>query len=926
MNATRPRPDWRATVFLPQTAFPMRAGLPDLEPRLLERWAREDAYGQLRRLRRGRPRYLLHDGPPYANGPIHLGHAMNHIWKDLVIRTRSMLGYDAPYVPGFDCHGLPIEWRVEELNRDKGIAKGDIPLSEFRAQCRAYAAHWVDVQRRQLARLGVWGEWERPYLTMDFAAEAAIAAELLKFAETGQIYRGARPVLWSPIEQTALAEAEVEYDEVVSTQVDVGFPIVAAPGAPELVGALAVVWTTTPWTLPVNRALAFAPDVAYAVCARPDGPPVLVAEALVEALVSRAGRPLSPVARVAGEALAGALAQHPWRNLGGVFASPRPLLAGAFVTTGQGTGLVHLAPDHGEDDFALCVAHGIEPLFIVGPDGRYRPDWPVVGGRSVFDVNDPDGPVCTALREAGALLSAGPYRHAYPHSWRSKGRLIYRCTPQWFVAMDRDLGDGTTLRGRALAEIGRVRWFPPKGETRIRAMVEGRPDWVLSRQRAWGVPLPLFVDRATGAYLRDADVNARILNAFAQEGVDVWWTADPRRFLGDAYDPEAWERVTDVVDVWFDSGCTHAFVTEARLGADRADLYLEGSDQHRGWFQSSLLVACGTRGHAPYRAVLTHGMTLDEQGRKMSKSLGNVIDPMDVVERHGADVLRLWCATVDFTEDTRFGPQALELATESYRKLRNTLRYFLGAVAGFTDAERVPVADMPPLERWVCARLAQLDAELRALVERHDYARYAAQLLRFAADDLSAFAFDVRKDSLYCDPPRSPKRRAWRTVLAIGFEAFAKWLAPILVFTTEEAWAHRFGPDAPSIHFATWDGIDPAWRDPEIEDQMGRVLMLRAAAHEALEGLRRQKAIGSFLAAELEVEAADPADLAAFAGLDLPELLLVARVALSHRPQGPRFAVHARRTDLPRCDRCWRHLPDVDAASGLCGRCVAAVA
>ncbi len=924
MDATKQRGDWRSTVFLPQTDFPMKAGLPETEPKLLARWEAEGAYAALRRARAGAPRYILHDGPPYANGDMHLGHAMNHIWKDLVIRTRTMLGFDAPYVPGFDCHGLPIEWRVEELNRAKGISKGDIPLAEFRAQCRAYAAHWVDVQRAQLRRLGMWGEWDNPYLTMSFDAEAAIARELLTFAETGQIYRGAKPVMWSPVEQTALAEAEVEYEEIVSTQVDVAFAIVEAPNAPELVGADALIWTTTPWTLPVNRALAYGAELAY-LLVEVRGRRILVAEALLEDVERRLGAPLAVLRTVPGTALAGAVARHPWHRLGGFFAEPRPLLAGSFVTTEQGTGLVHMAPDHGEEDFALCKAHGIDPVFVVGPDGSYRADWPVVGGQHVYKVNDPDGPICSALREAGALLSASAdYRHSYPHSWRSKKKLIYRCTPQWFVHMDRDLGDGTTLRQRALKAIAETRWIPPKGEARIRAMVESRPDWVLSRQRAWGVPLPLFVDRRTGDYLRDPEVNARILAAFEAQGVDIWWTADPQTFLGNRYSAADFEQVTDVVDVWFDSGCTHAFVTGPRLGAAQADLYLEGSDQHRGWFQSSLLEACGTRGRAPYKAVLTHGMTLDEQGRKMSKSLGNVIDPLKVIGENGADVLRLWCATVDFTEDTRFGRTALQTTADSYRKFRNTLRYLLGALAGFGAAERVAVADMPALERWVHARIAALDAELRFHVEAHAYSRMVAALARFVNEDLSAFAFDVRKDSLYCDPQPSPRRRAWRTTLATLFDWLVAWLAPVLVFTSEEAFGHRHGPAAGSVHQRTIPPVDPAWRDPELEADMERLLALRAAAFDTLEALRRDKAIGSFLQAELSVAAADPADRAALARLDLAELLLVAEVRLGPG-SGPRFAVSAGRTGHARCDRCWRHLPDVDAGSGLCARCTGAV-
>jgi isoleucyl-tRNA synthetase len=626
--------------------------------------------------------------------------------------------------------------------------------------------------------------------------------------------------------------------------------------------------------------------------------------------------------------LVGAIARHPLHHLGGFFAEPRPLLPGDFVTTDQGTGLVHMAPDHGEDDFLLCKAHGIDPLFVVGPDGTYRADWPLVGGAHVYKVNAPDGPICSALDESRALLSASAdYRHSYPHSWRSKAKLIYRCTPQWFVAMDRDLGDGTTLRSRALKAIGETRWFPPKGEARIRAMVEGRPDWVLSRQRAWGVPITLFVKKGTGDYLRDPQVNARIREAIAREGADAWWTTDPQAFLGNDHSAQDYEQVMDILDVWFDSGSTHAFVTEARLKADQADLYLEGSDQHRGWFQSSLLEACGTRGRAPYKAVLTHGMTLDEQGRKMSKSLGNVIDPLKVIEESGADVLRLWCATVDFTEDSRFGKSALATTIDSYRKLRNTLRYLLGALGGFSAEERVAPADMGPLERWVLSRLATLDAELRQYLEGHQYSRYIASIAAFAQQDLSAFLFDVRKDSLYCDPVTAPRRRAYRSLLEILFEALVRWLAPILVFTTEEAWQHRHGPDAPSVHFSTFATLDPAWRDPALEARMEAALALRAAAFEALEALRRDKRIGSFLAGRLDVTAG-AADRALLDGLDLAELLLVAEVRLAPGdvPEGARFGAVAGVADLARCDRCWRHLPDVDAGSGLCTRCAGAVA
>ncbi len=931
MTQARPAGDYRHTVFLPETGFPMRANLAETEPRILARWAGEDAHATLRRLRAGAPRYILHDGPPYANGHMHLGHALNHVLKDLVVRSRSMMGFDSPYVPGWDCHGLPIEWRVEEQNRAEGRSKRDIPVLALRAQCRAYAAHWVEVQREELQRLGIWGAWDRPYLTMDFEAEAAIAAEFLKFVDLGLVYRGAKPVLWSPVEQTALAEAEVEYEEIVSTQVYVAFPLDRVPAAPDLAGAAALVWTTTPWTLPVNRAIAFAPDIDYALvrldgagaAGRADGPPgrLLVAEALLEAVAARLARPLVAERRVPGSALAGARARHPLAALHPVFAEPRPLLAGDFVSTDQGTGLVHLAPDHGEDDFRLCRAHGIDPLLAVGPDGTFRADWPLVGGQHVFRVNDPDGPVVAALRAQGALLAASAdWRHSYPHSWRSKKKLIYRCTPQWFVAMDRDLGDGTTLRTRALSAIGRTRWIPAQSENRIRAMVDGRPDWVLSRQRAWGVPLPLFVHRETGRILRDPAVDARILDAFRAEGADAWWAREAQWFLGRDHAAADYEQVRDILDVWFDSGTTFAFVTEARLGAEAADLYLEGSDQHRGWFQSSLLAAAATRGRAPYRAVYTHGMTLDERGRKMSKSLGNVVDPARLLADSGADVLRLWVASTDTTEDQRIGPRALQTATEAYRKLRNTLRYLLGALNGFGTAERVPVASMPALERWTLSRLAALDPELDRHLEEFAFARYTQALLDLAVRDLSAFVFDVRKDCLYCDAPSDPRRRAYRTMLAHLFDWLVTRLAPVLVFTAEEAWGHR--GRAGSVHHALFARADPAWRDPALEARMGRLRALRALVTAAIEPLRREKVIGSSLEAEVVLET-DPETASILDPQAFAELCLVASVLVRSGTSGDRAT--AGPTNRPRCARCWRHLPDVSAETGLCTRCEAAV-
>ena len=947
--------DYRSTVFLPKTDFPMKAGLPQKEPGILARWQEQDIYAKTREARAGREKFVLHDGPPYANGDMHIGHALNHILKDMVVRTQTLLGKNAPYVPGWDCHGLPIEWKVEEEYRKKKKNKDEVPAEEFRAECRAYAQNWVNVQREQLKRLGVNGDWDKPYLTMDFQAEATIVTELLKFAEHDMLYRGAKPVMWSPVEKTALAEAEVEYEDIVSTQIDVAFEITESP-IEELVGAHAVIWTTTPWTIPTNQALAYGPDIEYALF-NLHGQMVLAAVPLFEALEKRY-RAANPSLDIQGEAqgrvsgiflgsaLAGTLARHPMHALGGFFAEPRPLLAGDFVTTESGTGLVHMAPDHGEDDFLLCKANGIGPKFVVEADGKYREDWGWLGGQgSVINpkFNAPDGPICADLREAGALLAASAdYKHSYPHSWRSKAKVIFRCTPQWFVPMDKVLGhlpsktraerrwegeggaidpqDETaeaspTLREAALDAIAETRFVPEKGRNRIGAMVEGRPDWVLSRQRAWGVPITLFVDRKSGEYLVDAEVNARIIAAIREIGVDAWSDARAQEYLGTKYSADDYERVVDILDVWFDSGSTHAFVLESGRWPElvpaedhvgpTADLYLEGSDQHRGWFQSSLLESCATRGHAPYKAVLTHGFTMDAKGFKMSKSLGNTISPIKVMETNGADIIRLWALSVDYTEDHRIGDEILKGVADQYRKLRNTLRYLLGALDGFSDDEKLPVEEMPELERYVLSLLAGVDATLRKAVADFDFNTYVRTLLDFCNEDLSAFFFDIRKDCLYCDAPSDPKRRAYRTVLDTLFHALVRYAAPVTVFTAEEVWQSRF-PGSESVHLLEWPEV------PAVEADAARwadLRALRVKVTEAIEPLRREKIVGSSLAATVTVPASAPEG-------DLAELFITAKV---ERGQGDDVTVSPS-TDH-KCGRCWRHLPEVSEDGDLCDRC-----
>ena len=972
-DAATPTRDYRDTVFLPKTDFPMKAGLAAKEPEILARWEKIGLYDRLREQRSGRERFILHDGPPYANGDIHMGHAMNKVLKDIIVRSQSLLGKDAPYVPGWDCHGLPIEWKVEEAYRAKKLNKDDVPVAQFRAECRAYAEKWVAVQRAEFERLGVMGDWADPYLTMNYEAEAAIVGELLKFAQSGQLYRGAKPVMWSPVEKTALAEAEVEYEDIVSTQIDVAFEIMDAPNAPELVGAHAVIWTTTPWTIPVNQALAYGPDATYALYQIYDYK-VLIANDLWQGLTKRVEASLGDAlgggqGRISGiflgSVLEGATARHPMHALGGFFANPRPFLPGDFVTTDAGTGLVHMAPDHGEDDFELCKQYGIDPVFAVDGAGMYRADWAWLGGQgSVINKKfvSADGPICADLRAAGALLAASDdYAHSYPHSWRSKAKVIFRATPQWFIPMDREseplpfrggIGGGgapqapppvdgphpnpspegegladsnnATLREIALDAIAATRWVPARAENRITAMVAGRPDWVISRQRAWGVPIALYVNRATGAYLDDPTVNARIVAAFKEQGADAWYTGQHQALLGDAYDLADYEPANDILDVWFDSGCTHVFTVEERYGEGvRANLYVEGSDQHRGWFQSSLLESCGTRGRAPYDAVLTHGFALDGQGRKMSKSLGNVVDPLKIIGESGADILRMWVASTDYFDDVKIGNEVLATASDAYRKLRNTFRYLLGALDGFDEAEAVPVADMPELERYILHRLAMLDTELREAVGGYEFNRYTRLLTDFAQDDLSAFFFDIRKDVLYCDAPGSPTRRAYRTVLDLLYHALVRYAAPVLCFTAEEVWQARFPSEDGSVHFLEWPVIPKEWHTGlQLRAKWSDVRTARQLVTEAIEPYRRTKEVRSSLEAEIVLAVAEPWVRESFTLLDLAELFIVSNVLVSS-DEGKVIVV---RTTNHKCGRCWRHLPEVTENGTLCARCDSVVA
>ena len=999
--------DYSKTLFLPKTDFPMRAGLPAKEPELLKRWADIDLYGKLRAAGQGRPKFVLHDGPPYANGNIHIGHALNKILKDLVTRSQQMTGKDSNYVPGWDCHGLPIEWKIEEEYRAKGQNKDAVPIVEFRRQCRDFARKWVDIQREEFKRLGVTGDWAHPYETMSFSAEATIAREIMAFAANGLLYRGSKPVMWSVVEKTALAEAEVEYEDHVSDTVFVAFPVRSGGSSGSnddviqtVARAAVVIWTTTPWTLPANRAICYSRKISYGiyeVTAAPEqnwakvGSTYLLADALADSVLKSAK--VSKYRRLCDVPPTHMPMScfHPLREMPG-YDFEVPLLQGEHVTDETGTGFVHTAPSHGRDDFDVWTAQfrhlqsmGVATRipYTVDADGFLTADAPGFEGRRVIDdkgnKGDANDAIIKALIESGNLVARGRLKHQYPHSWRSKKPLIFRNTPQWFIALDQGFaldaeppfplagkgrdggqdvlygaGGGTptpnpspqgggeargsnqpTLRGIALDEIARTRWVPAAGETRINGMIANRPDWVVSRQRAWGVPIAIFVDKEFRPLVDEA-VNARILAAFGKEGADAWYNEGAReRFLGERVS-EDWTKIDDVLDVWFDSGSTHAFTLEdpkafpGLAGIDRLRdggrdevMYLEGSDQHRGWFHSSLLEACGTRGRAPYDAVLTHGFVLDEHGRKMAKSVGNVVSPQTVIKDSGADILRLWVAASDYSDDLRIGPEILKTFVETYKKLRNTIRWMLGALGHYDASQTVGMGEMGELERLMLHRLAELDAEIREAYARFDYKRVVARLTMFLNTDLSAFYFDIRKDALYCDAPSSVRRRGSLEVIEQVFRRVTLWLAPILAFTAEEAWLSRY-PDATSVHLESFADVPQAWRDPALAAKWEKVRAVRAVVTGALEIERAQKRIGASLEAVPRVFTADAALREALAGVDFADVCITSDIEIVagegpddafRLAEVPGVAVVPRRAEGRKCARSWRISTEIGADS-----------
>ena len=954
--------DYSATLFLPETEFPMRAGLPDREPIWLKRWQDMDIYERQREQAKDRPLFTLHDGPPYANGNIHIGHALNKVLKDLVSRSMQMLGHNAAYVPGWDCHGLPIEWKIEEQYRAKGKDKNEVPVVEFRQECRAFAENWVDIQREEFKRLGILGEWDNPYLTMSFDAEAQIARELMKVSMSGQLYRGSKPVMWSVVERTALAEAEIEYADYESDTIWVKFPVsrirtVDGRDTDEIIahrehltGASVVIWTTTPWTIPANRAISFSSKIEYGVYEVTDAPAenwakmgdkLIMADKLAAEVFAKAK--VAGFVRLQGvpaSVLAGISAHHPLRGHGGGYEFDVPLLDGEHVTDDAGTGFVHTAPGHGLDDFEIWMNStrylqglGIDPAipYAVDDGGFYTKDAPGFDGARVIDDNgkkgDANSKVIAALAEHGNIIARGRVKHQYPHSWRSKKPVIYRNTPQWFVYMDKAIEgvEGDTLRVRALNAIDKTKFYPAAGQNRLRAMIADRPDWVLSRQRAWGVPITVFVHKETAEILKDEAVNHRIAQSFEEEGADAWYKPGAaERYLGSAYKVDDYEMVTDVLDVWFDSGSTHSFVLRNKQKWPHlkfpASMYLEGSDQHRGWFHSSLLESCATNGYAPYDSVLTHGFTMDGEGKKMSKSLGNTVAPQDIIKQYGADILRLWVASSDYSEDLRLGKEIIQTTVDAYRKLRNTLRWLLGNLAHFQADDVVDFRDMPELERLMLHRLAQLDEGVRSAYREYDYRKVVTLLSNFMNIELSAFYFDIRKDALYCDPISSVKRRSALTVLDYLFNALTAWLAPILVFTMEECWLERHPGDDQSVHLRLFPDIPADWLDDDLAAKWQLIRAVRRVVTGALEIERREKRIGSSLEAAPKVFIADPRYVVALEGQDLAEIAITSAIAVKQN-EGPADAF--RLDDVPgvsvvpalaegrRCARSWKILPEV---------------
>lgn len=911
---------YKDTVFLPKTDFAMRGNLPQKEPEILATW--KNIYQIIRTQSADRKKFIINFGPPYANGNLHIGHALSYILKDILAKTYQMKGFDVPMIVGWDCHGLPIEWKVEETFRAKGKKKEDIPPLEFRRMCREFAGKWLDIQREELKRLGIIADFDEPYCTMDFNTEGLIVEQLGHFLMNGSLYRGLRPVFWSVVEQTALADAEIEYKNVTSPSIYVAFPV---QGHANL---YAVIWTTTPWTLPANRAIAYNPELEYVVVSNGEKKYIVAKECLnrfleaaLPGITDSSSLRVESVSAGIQQDISQLKCRHPLHEDGYTF--DVPLLPADYVTIDAGSGLVHTAPTHGEDDFSLGKKFNLEMPDIIDDAGVYRANVLLFAGKHIFKVN-PD--MSAALTNRDALLSETKLEHSYPHSWRSKKPVIFRTTSQWFINID-DSG----IRKKALEAIKNVNWFPKEGYNRIRSMIENRPDWCISRQRVWGTPITLFVHKKKREVLRDAKVHSRIVELIKQYGGDYWFTEPNATFLGNTYNPDDYEKVKDVVDVWFDSGCVHEIVLKHRKGQQwPADLYLEGSDQHRGWFQSSLLESVGVYGEAPYKNVVTHGFVLDEKGYKMSKSLGNTVTPQDILKDYGADVLRLWISMVDYSEDVRIGKEILKRQEEIYRRFRNTLRYLLGALHEFKTEDLLSFDQTPELEQYMLHQLHRLCDLHQQCVNQFDIRRFYAELHNFCSSQLSSFYFDIRKDSLYCDASSAVRRRATQTMMHYLFNFIVRLLAPVLSFTAEEAWqihTKTVTLDNNSIHSQPFLTPDPIWQNDALEKKWEDIKSARSAITNALEQARAEKKIGSSLEAHVHIYANALPCLP-----DLLNELCITSGLEHHQTTPPKDAivdgVYAIRIELAKghkCERCWKTLEEVTPAHPLCTRCDAAL-
>jgi len=931
MTAKDEKLDFSETLFLPKTSFAMRAGLPDQEPTILSQWSQKNIYKSLRDQSKGKPKFVLHDGPPYANGHLHIGHALNKILKDFVVRSQQMLNKDSSYIPGWDCHGLPIEWKIEEQYREKGLNKDEVNIIQFRKECRDFASKWIDIQREEFIRLGVIGDWSNPYTTMSFKAESIIVKEFFKFLENGSLFRGSKPVMWSTVEKTALAEAEIEYKEHKSTWIYVKFPIIKSDDS-ELLNASVVIWTTTPWTIPGNRAIAYGEEIKYSLFKveevsddshAQEGDLLVFATDLEEAIKSDCRiKSFTKIKDVKN--ISGLICSHPFKNNDYDF--DVKLYPADYVTLEQGTGLVHIAPGHGPDDYDLGVKYKIEVPETVDGDGKYFNHVPIFAGKKIFNDDGSDAEANVAviieLKNKKSLVGKGSLRHSYPHSWRSKAPVIFRNTPQWFIGME-----ANELRKKALDSIEKVKWFPAQGKNRIFSMIENRPDWVVSRQRAWGVPLSIFYNKENGKPLVNSELNQKIIKLFGEEGSDAWFKYSKEEWLDGIEDPEKYEKVDDILDVWFDSGCTHAFVLEENSQPWPASLYLEGTDQHRGWFHSSLLESCGTRDTAPYESVLTHGFVLHEDGAKMSKSSNNIVSPAEIIEKSGADILRLWVANSDFSEDLKIGPEIIKSNVDTYRRLRNTIRFILGNLSDFSDKNAVEYSDLTDLDKYILSQLVTLEKDVIKNYEIFEYQKVFTLIFNFCTNELSSFYFDIRKDSLYCDAKNSKIRLSTQTVLDILFHRLLRLLAPILCFTIEEAWQSRMGIES-SIHTENFLAINEQWIRNDLDESWNFYKKLKRLINGAIEIERRNKTIGSSLEASVILFINDDEKFNIVNNETVEQVAIISSIEIKKDnlpddcyslDDDKSIGVLVSRVDGKKCERCWKYYPKL--TDHICDRC-----